>query len=197
MKHGLILRLTLSDETVSPTESVMKCACSVSMDGVTFVHLGDGWGAGCDKGDKAPMKSVTAASKYALANAFCISLGEDPEADAETDKAADKHIGPGGAYGPEETARAEEQAIHVGMLAKGFGDAFTAMTHVDDVMEWVHKSMDEIDSLGEPGRKAVLATCKEHVKAGRVEGLNFEGLKQLWNAARDASREKANGGRRR
>lgn len=47
-----------------------------------------GAGQGSDKGDKATMKAVTAATKYALATGFLISWGDDPEADSATDKAA-------------------------------------------------------------------------------------------------------------
>jgi len=60
---------------------------------LTF-HDGDesltaqGLGEGSDKGDKATMKANTAALKYALANAFMISWGDDPEADATTDMMA-------------------------------------------------------------------------------------------------------------
>lgn len=46
-----------------------------------------GLGEGSDKGDKAVMKASTAALKYALASAFLISWGDDPEADAGTDEA--------------------------------------------------------------------------------------------------------------
>lgn len=45
-----------------------------------------GLGQGADKGDKAVMKANTAALKYAYANAFTISWGDDPEADESTDK---------------------------------------------------------------------------------------------------------------
>lgn len=47
-----------------------------------------GLGQGSDRGDKAIMKANTAAMKYALAAAFCISWGDDPEADATTDREA-------------------------------------------------------------------------------------------------------------
>ena len=46
----------------------------------------EGLGEGSDKGDKATMKASTAALKYAMANAFLISWGDDPEADAKTDE---------------------------------------------------------------------------------------------------------------
>jgi hypothetical protein len=45
-----------------------------------------GIGQGFDKGDKAVMKAMTAAQKYAYATAFCISWGDDPEADSKTDR---------------------------------------------------------------------------------------------------------------
>jgi len=50
----------------------------------------EGIGEGSDKGDKSTMKANTAALKYAMANAFLISWGDDPEADAQTDIEADK-----------------------------------------------------------------------------------------------------------
>lgn len=46
----------------------------------------DGNGSGSDKGDKAVMKAHTAAYKYAMAAAFQISWGDDPEADASQDR---------------------------------------------------------------------------------------------------------------
>jgi len=48
----------------------------------------EGLGEGSDKGDKSVMKANTAALKYAMANAFLISWGDDPEADVNTDRAA-------------------------------------------------------------------------------------------------------------
>lgn len=47
-----------------------------------------GLGSGMDAGDKAVMKAVTAATKYAWMGAFSISTGDDPEADEQTDKNA-------------------------------------------------------------------------------------------------------------
>lgn len=48
----------------------------------------EGLGEGADKGDKAIMKAMTAAVKYALSSGFLISWGNDPEADSETDSGA-------------------------------------------------------------------------------------------------------------
>ncbi len=58
---------------------------------LTFHHgeqslTAQGLGQGCDKGDKAVMKAMTAAQKYAYATAFCISWGDDPEDDSATDR---------------------------------------------------------------------------------------------------------------
>jgi hypothetical protein len=50
------------------------------------VIAAQGLGQGADKGDKAVMKANTAALKYAYANAFTISWGDDPEADDSIDK---------------------------------------------------------------------------------------------------------------
>ena len=45
----------------------------------------EGLGQSTDTGDKAVMKANTAAIKYCLTNAFLISWGDDPEADAGGD----------------------------------------------------------------------------------------------------------------
>jgi hypothetical protein len=56
------------------------------------VSLGDehadfvGLGEGVDSGDKAIAKATTMAAKYAWAEAFQLSFGDDPEADESTDK---------------------------------------------------------------------------------------------------------------
>jgi len=65
----------------------------------------EGLGEGSDKGDKATMKANTAALKYAMANAFLISWGDDPEADVETDMDA-AHVR-SAASGPEENPTAD------------------------------------------------------------------------------------------
>lgn len=47
-----------------------------------------GIGSGQDAGDKAAMKAETAAAKYAWLLGLCIAMGDDPEADEETDRRA-------------------------------------------------------------------------------------------------------------
>lgn len=56
-------------------------------DGEETIRI-DGLGSGMDSGDKAVMKANTAALKYAVANAFLISWGDDPEADSKIDQEA-------------------------------------------------------------------------------------------------------------
>jgi hypothetical protein len=46
----------------------------------------DGAGEAMDKGDKATMKAMTAARKYAIAQSALVSWGDDPEADASVDE---------------------------------------------------------------------------------------------------------------
>lgn len=47
-------------------------------------------GTGDDKGDKGAYKAITGATKYFLLKTFLMPTGDDPEADAETDKRAAK-----------------------------------------------------------------------------------------------------------
>lgn len=46
-------------------------------------------GTGADSGDKAAYKAATGALKYALLTGFLIPTGDDPEADAATDRVGD------------------------------------------------------------------------------------------------------------
>ena len=192
-KHLLILRLTFDHEDVSPTSSMMKCTCAVSVDGTTWVVLGEGWGAGIDKTEKSPMKANTAAAKYALANSFCIPLGEDPEADAETDASAlrmgERLANPGVAYGPEEQARSDKQADVTRGITDGFIGLATTATHVDDIMKLLDEHIDVIDTMGtrEIARfgKAVIAHCD----TGAVEGMTASGFREAFTAATSASRK--------
>lgn len=51
------------------------------------IHL-EGIGGGMDSGDKAPMKALVSAMKYAIANGLMVETGDDPEDDPKTDEAA-------------------------------------------------------------------------------------------------------------
>jgi len=64
--------------------AVVKLALTFHDSGADFITV-EGLGSGEDSGDKAIMKANTAALKYAMANAFLISWGDDPEADPSTD----------------------------------------------------------------------------------------------------------------
>jgi hypothetical protein len=66
------------------TQAVVRLSLSFT-DGETTI-VAQGLGEGSDTGDKAVMKANTAAVKYALADAFMISWGDDPEADVSTDE---------------------------------------------------------------------------------------------------------------
>lgn len=60
----------------------LTVGCDGSEEKVTWLAFGEG----VDTGDKACAKAATMAVKYALRDGMLIGFGEDPEADAETDK---------------------------------------------------------------------------------------------------------------
>lgn len=70
----------------------------------------EGVGGGQDRGDKAVMKASTAALKYALASGLLISWGDDPEADASTDKETTKRPAARRGRVPADPAKAEAKA---------------------------------------------------------------------------------------
>lgn len=90
--RGIAINTSASLERLSDDfkNAVVKLTLSFTdAESGTFVNA-VGIGQGSDKGDKAVMKADTAALKYALASAFLISWGDDPEADVTTDKASAK-----------------------------------------------------------------------------------------------------------
>ena len=66
-----------------------------------------GIGSGQDAGDKAMMKATTAGAKYAWIVGLCISMGDDPEADEDTDRRASSTRG--STTRPQAQPRREEQ----------------------------------------------------------------------------------------
>ncbi len=87
------LRLLITDTKIRTVGECNGKACVVifemtigDADSGECVHL-EGIGGGMDSGDKAPMKAVVSAMKYALANGLAIQTGDDPEGDASTDEA--------------------------------------------------------------------------------------------------------------
>ncbi len=182
-KHQLMLKVEYSQENVTPTQSVMKSTCSVSIDGATWVLLGEGWGAGVDRGEKSPMKACTSAAKYAIANAFCIALGDDPEADAETDRAAAKPK-------PREQKPQEQRAPEAApsterILADGLrADFAKQVTGVDSMTKWLNANAAPIKSLPEAARTYVFTGCGAYaVTAQVVGGLTKAEFMDAWNAA--------------
>lgn len=78
-------------EVVSQGEKVTIVSCRLRLYDVTVddpevcVEV-QSLGGGSDTGDKAVMKAMTAANKYAWMHLLAIATGDDPEADEETDK---------------------------------------------------------------------------------------------------------------
>jgi hypothetical protein len=79
-------------------KSQQYCTCQVRIfleDDVGTVHGPyEGIGSGADFGDKAPMKAMTAARKYAISSCCLFSWGDDPEADPATDAHAEAEADP-------------------------------------------------------------------------------------------------------
>lgn len=110
--------------------AVLRCTLTVS-DG-TGTATAEGFGAGEDKLDKAPMKAQTASYKYALCALFCIGMGDDPEADHEADKRANeaprengggddkawfrKHVAPRLAQWQKDAAEVASDKVAMGIL---------------------------------------------------------------------------------
>lgn len=89
IKHGLwIENCHFSAEGFTGKAAAVRCTLTIT-DGESSIKS-DGLGAGSDSLDKAPMKAHTAAYKYALLSAFCVPMGDDPEADDEADKREDE-----------------------------------------------------------------------------------------------------------
>lgn len=69
--------------------AVIKVTISLAnADNLDEYVLLQGIGAGSDSSDKAPMKAMAAATKYAFMTGLLIATGDDPEADATTDQDA-------------------------------------------------------------------------------------------------------------
>jgi len=85
-KHGLWLGMAQASFVGEPTPKEACASCYVEVTDGENIASGTGLGGGVDSGDKAPMKANAAALKYALTSAFLIATGDDPEADAATDK---------------------------------------------------------------------------------------------------------------
>ena len=101
-----------------------------------------GLGEGSDKGDKAVMKADTAALKYALANAFMISWGDDPEADIDTDKEerlSESNPFTGKDMNPIETPLPKKGTKGINNMRELYGFAEKAGWTTDELLSWVAK----------------------------------------------------------
>ena len=83
-ERGIALSSNAALAHYEPGHAIVKLSLTFH-DGTDSLTV-EGLGEGSDKGDKATMKASTAALKYAVANAFLISWGDDPEADSKTDE---------------------------------------------------------------------------------------------------------------
>lgn len=96
---------------------------SLGEESVTFQGLGEG----SDSGDKATMKANTAALKYLLSNAFDISWGDDPEADASTDEGGKTPKKRPSARRKKEPAEPSRDAVHGEIKAADTMEALEAL----------------------------------------------------------------------
>ena len=88
--RGIAVSSAATLEHYEPGHAIVRLALTFH-DGEESITV-EGLGEGSDKGDKATMKANTAALKYAMANAFLISWGDDPEADSGTDVDAARSV---------------------------------------------------------------------------------------------------------
>lgn len=160
----------------------------------------EGIGCGMDSGDKAPMKAVTAAEKYAYVSAFTLAMGEDPERDED-----DKPIGAplrSYAYGPEEAARAEAQAqsrpqdLDAAVIeAKALVDEFRSLTCREDVLTWAKIHATKYDALPTKPkdlRTRVWTALVKHLETIPEIGITAGELKtELARLSRENAKEKA------
>lgn len=77
-----------SEKTEKGVIVTVRCALTIAdADGPEFI-VAISLGSGSDTGDKAVMKAMTAAHKYAWLHTLNIATGDDPEADESTDRRA-------------------------------------------------------------------------------------------------------------
>lgn len=91
-EHGIAIVGSTAEVLHYDPVSIVRLSWTLALDFETATF--QGLGSGTDKGDKAIMKANTAALKYLLGAAFCISWGDDPEADAATDARAEPKAPP-------------------------------------------------------------------------------------------------------
>lgn len=128
----------------------------------------EGLGSGSDKGDKAVLKANTAALKYALANAFMISWGDDPEGDIETDaRAARRKTEPnpftGKDMNPIDAPLPKKGTKGINAVRELYGFAETKGWTTDELLSWVGKRTGgkKPEEVTAAQAKALLAAIKK------------------------------------
>lgn len=98
VKHGVVFYIVKAEQSVDTvaikdkTERLTSTILTYRFCDVESGEYieGQGIGQGQDPGDKGSYKAITGALKYILTTSFLIPTGDDPEADAETDRASAK-----------------------------------------------------------------------------------------------------------
>jgi len=125
-----------------------------------------GLGEGSDTGDKAVMKANTAALKYAMANAFMISWGDDPEADATTDQRAAEEVNPftGKKMESIEAPLPKKGTKGINYVRALYGHAEVLGWSTDQLLAWVEKR------TGKKPEELTFAQAKALLQAIKREG---------------------------
>jgi hypothetical protein len=157
VKHGLFFA-TVEYEPIAwdsvkdrkgndQARATIRCKIAVADEAGNHAHA-QGIGCGLDAGDKHAMKACTAAFKYAISALFCIAMGDDPEADSDTDEATSSD-------GPSEDLRAlieEARGITSEDTAEVFFRGFGLKVRALPKHEQAALS-DEIKAIVRDGRK--------------------------------------------
>lgn len=162
-----------------------------------------GIGSGQDAGDKASMKAETAAAKYAWLLGLCIAMGDDPEADEETDKRA-------AGQGQKKPAPAPTRPVAAPPPAKTNGDGLAkrhdalvakidALASQTDAAKLWHGERETVGQLRDELRQELWArVCTRVAKLGKMgegdEGRKAAGAWLRKAVAEESAREAATQG---
>lgn len=115
-----------------------------------------GLGSGQDNGDKAVMKAQTAALKYAWMLALSISTGDDPEADASTDRSSEKQKPASKPLSALESASVSEEAMV--LIA-----AIKKLPSKTELKAWTTRNKEKLQSLSETDAPAVRSAFEKRL----------------------------------
>lgn len=154
-KHGLMVRSVgykpIGD--CSGKAACIQCTLTIADTKGTDCVVYEGVGAGADSSDKAPMKAMAAALKYALTSGFLIATGDDPEEDGGSKESGKKDAPAKKAAATEEPAKADPAEAVNEMAAKV--DACATLEDLSKLKVAVSKLR------GEPGFDGLATAFKE------------------------------------